>query len=78
LGGRRPPLLAVAAVLGIGVPGFTLLLFRIEGWDLPTWLAVSLPIILIGSTRGTAVLLGWKAFRWATPRVKALFGRGDA
>jgi uncharacterized membrane protein len=69
---KKPPLLAVAAFLGIGVPGATLLLYHVEGWSLPTWLAVALPIILIGSTRGTAVLLGWKALRWATPRVKAL------
>jgi hypothetical protein len=54
------------------VPGFTLLVFKVEGWELPTWLAISLPIILIGSTRGTAVVLGWRALRWAGPRIKAL------
>jgi hypothetical protein len=68
---RRPPFLAIAAFLGIGVPGFTLLLFRIEGWDLPTWLAVALPIILIGSTRGTAVILGWRGLRWVRGRLRA-------
>jgi len=69
---KRPPLLAVASVLGIGVPGLILIVFWAEGWDLPPWLAVSLPIILIGSTRGTAVLLGWRALRWARPRIGAL------
>jgi hypothetical protein len=68
---RRPPLLALAIVLGIGVPGAILLVYQIQGWDLPTWLAVALPIILIGSVRGTAVLLGWRGLRWLWPRFKA-------
>jgi len=69
---KRPPLLAVASVLGIGVPAVILLAASVEGWDLPTWLAVALPIILLGSTRGTALLLGWRAWRWALPRLKAM------
>ena len=69
---RKPPLLAIAVILGIGVPGVTLLVFWLQGWDLPTWLAVVLPIILIGSTRGTAILLGWRALRWAVPRIRGL------
>jgi hypothetical protein len=68
---RKPPLLVAAVFLGIGVPGVTLLVSGLEGWRLPTVLAVALPIILIGSARGTAVLLAWKGFRWASPRVKA-------
>jgi hypothetical protein len=67
---RKPPLLASAAVLGIGLPGVILFVFWAESWDLPAWLAVSLPIIFIGSVRGTAVLLGWRALRWAGPRIK--------
>ncbi len=69
---KKPSLLAVAAILGIGVPGVTLLVFWLQGWDLPTWLAVALPIVLIGSARGTAMLLVWRALRWAVPRLKAL------
>jgi hypothetical protein len=68
---RKPPLLAAAAFLGIGVPGVTLLVFGLEGWRLPTVLAVALPIILIGSSRGTAILLLWKAYRWISPRFKS-------
>jgi hypothetical protein len=71
IGRRRPPLLAIAVVAGIGLPGGTLLLFAFEGWELPTALAVALPIILIGSLRGTAILLGWKAIRRLIARFRA-------
>lgn len=67
--------LTVAAVLGIGVPGATLLLFGVLGWTLPTWLAVALPIVLIGSLRGTLVLLAWKLLRRLWPRLA--FWRGE-
>ena len=71
---RRPSLLAVAVVLGIGVPAAILLVYQVQGWDLPTWMAVALPVILIGSVRGTAVLLGWRGLRWLWPRFKAMRG----
>lgn len=64
----RSLLLPIAIVLGIVLPGATLGLFALQGWSLPTWLAVSLPIVFIGSVRGTVVLLGWKAFRRYVPR----------
>ena len=67
-------MLAIAVVLGIGVPGLTLLVFAVEGWKLPTALAVALPIILFGSVRGTAVLLGWRALRWARAKFRAARG----
>ncbi len=57
--------LAAAVVLGIGVPAVVLVLFQLQGWDLPTWLAVALPIILFGSLRGTIMLFAWKAIRRA-------------
>jgi hypothetical protein len=63
-------LLYVAIVVGIGVPSLVLGLTAVEGWHLPNWAAVSMPIILIGSVRGTAVLFGWKAVRWSWPRFK--------
>jgi len=75
---RKPPLLATAVFLGIGVPGVTLLVFGLEGWRLPTTLAVALPIILIGSSRGTAILLLWKGLRWVSPRFKAWRTRGGS
>lgn len=68
-------LLMAAIVTGIFIPGIILGISALEGWHLPTWLSVSLPIILIGSVRGTAVLLGWKAFRWSLPRLNALKNR---
>ena len=63
-------LLGHGAITALGVTVLTLLVFGLEGWDLPTWLAVGLPIILVGSVRGTAVLLGWRALRWAWPRFR--------
>ena len=30
---RKPPLLAIAVILGIGVPGITLLVFWLQGWN---------------------------------------------
>ena len=67
----RPPLLAVAVFVGVFIPGFTLGFFAVEGWHLPTWLAVTLPVVLFGSVRGTLLLMGWKAFRWSVPRWKS-------
>jgi hypothetical protein len=67
----KSALLAVAIFVGIVIPGATLGLFAVEGWHLPSWLAVSLPIVLFGSVRGTLVLAGWKAFRWSLPKFKA-------
>jgi hypothetical protein len=68
-------LLGAAIVLGIGMPALVLGLYAMEGWHLPGWLAVSLPIILFGSVRGTAVLFGWKALRWSFPKMKARWRR---
>ena len=72
-------LLIAAIVLGIGGPGVLLGAAALGVLSLPTWAAVALPIILFGSVRGTAVLLGWKAFRWALPRFKDWHrARGEA
>lgn len=64
-------LLLIAIVAGIGIPSVVLGMAAVGGWHLPSWAAVSMPIILIGSVRGTAVLLGWKAFKWSLPKFKA-------
>jgi hypothetical protein len=64
-------LLAVAIFAGIVVPALTLGIVAVEGWHLPSWLAVSLPVVLFASVRGTVVLLGWRAFRWSLPRFKS-------
>ncbi|HEX5141235.1 MAG TPA: hypothetical protein VFX19_09840 [Dehalococcoidia bacterium] len=69
-------LLAAAIVLGIGMPLAVLGVYAAGGWHLPGWLAITLPIILFGSVRGTAVLFGWKALRWSLPKMKARWRRG--
>ena len=72
----RPPLLAIAVFAGIFIPSFTLGVFAIEGWNLPTWLAVTLPVVLFGSVRGTLLLLGYKAVHWSVPKLKSWRSKG--
>ncbi len=56
-------LLIPAGVIGTVVPGLVLGVYKLQDWALPAWLAVLLPVIFLGSLRGTLVLLGWKASR---------------
>jgi NADH:ubiquinone oxidoreductase subunit H len=74
----RPSLLAIAVFVGIVIPGCVLAVFAFGGWDLPAWLAVALPIVLIGSVRGTLILLASRALRWFVPRLRAWRSKSPA
>ena len=60
-------LIALGVVCSLG-SALVLGLARLQGWGLPPWLDVGLPIIFIGSLRGTVVVVGYRAARWAVPK----------